>query len=64
MVEIKCSKIQKKKIINALLSPEGCLWPRSQIICAYDYTRRCEDCFEKRIKWTITDGKKRQGNEG
>ena len=64
MIEIKCSKRQKQIIINTLLSPEGCLWPRSQKFCALDYTRSCEDCFEKKIKWDLTDGKKRKGHEG
>jgi hypothetical protein len=63
MVEIKCSKRQKKKIINALLSPEGCLWPRSSKMCGFDYTRSCEACFEKKIKWILTDEKKRHENE-
>ena len=63
MVEIKCSKMQKRRIIKSLLSPEGCLWPRSQIMCAYDYTRSCKDCFEKRIKWVLTDEKNMKKNE-
>ena len=63
MIEIKCSKKQKQKIINALLSPDGCLWPRSQKLCAFDYSRSCEDCYEKKIKWILTDGaeKRRSG---
>jgi hypothetical protein len=58
MIEITCSRAQKRRIINALLCPDGCLWPRSQKGCAIDFTRSCEDCFEKKIKWNLTDKKK------
>lgn len=56
-VEITCTKKQKDIIVAALLSPQGCLWPRRQQFCAIDYTRTCEDCFEKNIKWNLTDKK-------
>lgn len=63
MIEITCSKRQKKVIINALLSPDGCLWPRAQTACAFDFTRSCEDCFEKRIKWNLTDKPRKGGGK-
>lgn len=52
MIEIKCSKRQKETIIQALLSPNGCLWPQSQMTCALDCNANCRKCLETRIKWT------------
>lgn len=51
MVEIKCNKAQKKKIIQSLLNPDGCLFPRQRAFCAYDNSADCKKCFEKKIKW-------------
>ena len=64
MIEITCTRKQKQTIINSLLNPEGCLWPRSQKSCALDFSRSCEDCFEKKIKWNLTDRKGRNKNCG
>lgn len=58
MVEITCNKRQKEKIIEALLSPNGCLWPRKQSHCAYDPLADCRTCFEKKIKWNLTGNMK------
>ena len=52
MIEIKCSKRQKKIIQESLLNPEGCLWPQRQLTCIYDPNADCKKCFEKKIKWT------------
>ena len=57
MVEITCNKRQKEKIIEALLCPEGCLWPRKMAHCAYDPLADCRTCFEKKIKWHTEGGK-------
>lgn len=54
-VEITCTKKQKDIIVAALLSPQGCLWPRRKRFCAVDDTRTCKECFEKNIKWDLTD---------
>ena len=56
-VEITCTAKQKEKIIEALLCPDGCLWPRKQAHCAYDPLADCRTCFEKKIKWNITNKK-------
>lgn len=51
MIEIKCTKRQKKIIIASLLNPDGCLWPRSKKTCYLDPQKNCMRCFETRIKW-------------
>lgn len=51
MVEIKCSKKQKKIIIASLLNPDGCLFPVKRKSCMYDKDADCKKCFEKNIKW-------------
>jgi len=53
MIEIKCTPAQKKIIINSLLNPEGCLFPRKRKACAVDRDADCKKCFEKNIKWEI-----------
>jgi hypothetical protein len=60
MVEITCNKRQKEKIIEALLCPEGCLWPRKMAHCAYDPLADCRTCFEKKIKWHTDGGKPKE----
>lgn len=54
MVEIKCSKVQKKKIIASLLNPDGCIFPQRRKNCIYDKDASCEKCFEKNIKWIVS----------
>lgn len=51
MLEIKCSKQQKKLIIQSLKNPDGCLWPRKRPNCAYDKDSDCNRCFEEKIRW-------------
>lgn len=51
MIEIKCSKKEKQKIINSLLNPDGCLFPRKRKRCSFDKNANCMDCFENDIKW-------------
>lgn len=51
MIEIKCSKAQRAIIIQCLLSPTGCLWPRKQAYCVYDQNASCKKCFATKIKW-------------
>lgn len=51
MIEITCNKRQKAVIIEALLSPNGCLWPRKQAFCGLDPKADCRKCFEQKIKW-------------
>lgn len=53
MIEIKCSKRQKKIIIESLLNPNGCLFPRKRPYCIYDPNADCKSCVEKKIKWVI-----------
>jgi len=53
MIEIKCTPAQKKIIINSLLNPDGCLFPRRSKACATDKNANCKKCFEKNIKWVI-----------
>jgi len=51
MIEIKCSKVQKKIIIQSLLNPEGCLFPKKRKRCDSDQDADCARCFETNIKW-------------
>jgi len=64
MVEITCNKRQKEAIIEALLSPNGCLWPRKRSHCAYDPLADCRTCFEKKIKWNITTQQRKGKQDG
>lgn len=64
MVEITCNNRQKEKIIEALLSPNGCLWPRAQANCVYNPIADCRDCFEKKIKWHITTQRREEPKDG
>lgn len=61
--EITCTKKQKATIIDALCSPQGCLWRRRMATC-WMYDRDCRDCFEKNIKWNIIgNARKEQAND-
>lgn len=51
MIEIKCSKKEKQIIINSLLNPDGCLFPRKRKGCPLNKGASCKDCFENNIKW-------------
>lgn len=57
MIEIKCSKAQKRKMIDALA--RVCLFPRRQPFCAFDKDMTCEKCLEKNIKWEVTNEPKK-----
>ena len=54
MIEIKCTKTQKRKIIEALKGMGlPCLFPRKMEWCALDPNAKCEECLETKIKWRI-----------
>ena len=53
VIEIKCSEKQKEVIIESLLNPNGCLWPRRKSDCVHNPSESCKKCFEDRIKWEI-----------
>lgn len=54
MIEIKCNKTEKEKIIKALEVMESpCLFPRSRSRCVYDYDCACRKCLETKIKWIV-----------
>jgi len=55
MIEIKCSKTEKEKIIRVLeVMDPPCLFPRTQNHCYLDYTKyNCKKCLETKIKWVI-----------
>ena len=52
MIEIKCNKTEKKKIIAALEVMQGtCLFPRQAQSCWMVTGNDCRQCLEKKIKW-------------
>jgi hypothetical protein len=52
MIEIKCNKTEKKKIIDALkVMDSPCLFPKKQSICPLDIKADCEKCLNSKIKW-------------
>lgn len=63
MIEIKCSKRQKKIIQTSLLNPDGCLWPQKKLTCIFDPNMDCTKCFEKNIKWIHPEKKQRRTSD-
>jgi NADH pyrophosphatase NudC (nudix superfamily) len=55
MIEIKCNGKQKQIIIESLLNPEGCLFPRKRKTCVFDPHASCKNCFEKKIRWILNE---------
>lgn len=53
MIEIKCNRRQKKVIMESLLNPDGCLFPRKKSRCTYDPDADCKKCIEENIKWIL-----------
>lgn len=55
MIEITCTKTEKKKIIDAPLRMDlPCLFPHTAKMCAVDYANyNCKKCLETKIKWNI-----------
>ena len=57
MIEIKCTKTQKRRIIKALVTGMGsltdakCLFPRAVPFCVLDKDMTCDKCLENRIKF-------------
>lgn len=58
MIEIKCTKQQKERLIAAWCGPDGCFWPGVRKYCFLDPNTSCEKCYETRIKWIIVTRKK------
>ena len=57
MIEIKCTKTEQRKIIDALMYV--CLFPHRAPYCTNDLSMTCKKCLEKNIKWEITCGSKK-----
>ena len=52
MIEIKCNKTEKEKIIQALEVMQGtCLFPRKVQTCWLVAGSECRQCLETKIKW-------------
>lgn len=54
MIEIRCTKEEKAKIINAFWSADFCESNYS-IKCYSDKVKSCKECLEKNIKWLIKE---------
>lgn len=60
MIEIKCNKTEKRKIIDALAHGGlPCLFPRRAATCTRDLSMTCQKCLEKNIKWEVTNEPKK-----
>lgn len=55
MIEITCTKAEKKKLIEVLkVMPIPCLFPKKANTCFLDpKNNNCEKCLETKIKWNI-----------
>lgn len=54
MIEIKCSKKEKEKLIKTLEIMEvPCLFPRKAKNCYLEAGNSCRKCLETKIKWII-----------
>ena len=52
MIEIKCNKTEKSKIIDALCRMEiPCLFPRKATFCPFNKEATCKECLETGIHW-------------
>ncbi len=60
MIEITCSKPQKKHLIDAIAASGECIFPQRKALCGFDPDSDCKKCLEKKIKWhTGKDGAKK-----
>ncbi len=54
MIEIKCTKAQKEKIISVLETmPIECLFPAKAKTCFLMQENSCKKCLETKIKWDV-----------
>ena len=56
MIEIKCNKAEKRRIIDGLVRMRlPCLFPRKSRYCTNDPFMTCQKCIEQNIKWEVTN---------
>ena len=52
MIEIKCNKEEKERIINAFVENDlECIFSIPDVKCSE--MNDCEECLEKNIKWIV-----------
>lgn len=69
MIEITCTALEKRRIMKAIeagmtaIGNAVCLFPRKASWCALKPDESCRNCLETKIRWHVTDTKKKSGRK-